>query len=164
MTFTMPVTVRYLEVDAQGVVFNAWYLAWFDEALAAFLAHGGLPYPSMTAAGFDVQLVRSEIDWKAGIGFGEQVEIAVSPARIGNTSFALDFEVRRGAGGEVTCTARTVYVVIATDGTGKRRIPALIASGADVVVVSPEVTPAIEGLASELALVLRDPAADAATC
>jgi len=51
----------------------------------------------------------------------------VSTARIGHTSFALDFEVRRGPGGEVTCTARTVYVVIATDGTGKRRIPALIA-------------------------------------
>jgi acyl-CoA thioester hydrolase len=127
MAFTMPVAVRYLEVDAQGVVFNAWYLAWFDEAMAAFLAHGGLPYASMTAAGFDVQLVRSEIDWKAGIGFGDQVEIAVSTARIGNTSFALDFEVRRGAGGEVTCTARTVYVVIATDGTGKRKVPALIA-------------------------------------
>ena len=25
--FVFPVTVRYLEVDAQNVVFNAWYLA-----------------------------------------------------------------------------------------------------------------------------------------
>ena len=40
----MPVAVRYLEVDAQGVVFNAWYLAWFDEAMAAFFADRGLPY------------------------------------------------------------------------------------------------------------------------
>jgi acyl-CoA thioester hydrolase len=121
----MPVTVRYLEVDAQGVVFNAWYLAWFDEAMAAFLAHGGLPYTSMTAAGYDVQLVRSEIDWKAGVGFGDRIEIAVSTGRIGRTSFALDFEVRRD-GSAVTCTARTVYVVIATDGSGKREIPPLI--------------------------------------
>ena len=142
MAFTMPVAVRYLEVDAQGVVFNSWYLAWFDEAMAAFLAHRGLPYRSMTDAGYDVQLVRSEIDWKAGIGFGDRVEIVVSTARIGRTSFALDFEVRRG-GPEVTCpevtcpevtctvvtcTARTVYVVIATDGSGKREIPPLIAT------------------------------------
>ena len=133
----MPVAVRYLEVDAQGVVFNSWYLAWFDEAMAAFLAHGGLPYRSMTDAGYDEQLVRSEIDWKAGIGFGDQVEIVVSTARIGRTSFALDFEVRRGDpevtgpgvnDTVVTCTARTVYVVIATDGSGKREIPALIAA------------------------------------
>ncbi len=122
----MPVAVRYLEVDAQGVVFNSWYLAWFDEAMAAFFADRGLPYRSMMDAGYDVQLVRSEIDWMAGIGFGDRVEIAVSTARIGRTSFALDFEVRRGH--ESTCTARTVYVVIATDGSGKQEIPPLIAT------------------------------------
>jgi acyl-CoA thioester hydrolase len=123
----MPVTVRYLEVDAQGVVFNAWYLAWFDEAMAAFFAHGGLPYTAMRAAGYDVQLVRSEIDWTAGVGFGDRIEIAVSTGRIGRTSFALDFEVRRD-GSAVTCAARTVYVVIATDGSGKREIPPLISA------------------------------------
>jgi acyl-CoA thioester hydrolase len=127
MTFTMPVAVRYLEVDAQGVVFNAWYLAWFDEAMAAFLAHRGLPYAAMVAAGYDVQLVRSEIDWKTGVGFGDRVQVAVSTARVGRTSFVLDFQVRRD-GSEVTCTGRTVYVVIATDGSGKREIPPLIAA------------------------------------
>lgn len=126
MTFTVPVHVRYLEVDAQGVVFNSWYLAWFDDAMTAFLAAGGLPYRTMLDAGYDVQLVRSEIEWKAGVGFGDAVEVAVSTARIGRTSFALDFEVHRG-GAEVTCSGRTVYVVIATDGTGKREIPPLIA-------------------------------------
>jgi acyl-CoA thioester hydrolase len=125
VTFTYPVHVRYLEVDGQGVVFNAWYLAWFDDAMTAYLLHGGLPYRTMLDAGFDVQLVRSEIDWKAGVGFGDDVEIAVSTARIGRTSFALDFEVRLGA--DVTCAGRTVYVVIATDGTGKQEIPPLIA-------------------------------------
>ncbi|HVL84601.1 MAG TPA: thioesterase family protein [Pseudonocardia sp.] len=125
MTFTHPVTVRYLEVDAQGVVFNSWYLAWFDEAMTAFLAHRGLAYRALLDAGYDVQLVRSEIDWRAGIGFGDQVAITVATARLGRTSFTLDFAVRRGE--EVTCTGRTVYVVVATDGSGKREIPPVIA-------------------------------------
>ena len=132
MTFTLPVTVRYLEVDAQGVVFNSWYLAWFDDAMAAFLAHGGMPYRTMLDAGYDVQLVRSEIDWRGGLGFGDRAEIAVSTARLGRTSFALDFEVRRTPvqddAAEVTCSGRTVYVVIATDGSGKREIPPVIAA------------------------------------
>jgi acyl-CoA thioester hydrolase len=123
--FTHPVHVRYLEVDAQGVVFNSWYLAWFDDAMTAFLLHRGLPYQKMLDAGHDVQVVRSEIDWRSGVGFGDAVAIAVSTARIGRTSFALDFEVRRD--GEATCTGRTVYVVIGTDGSGKRAIPPLIA-------------------------------------
>ena len=125
--FTMPVAVRYLEVDAQGVVFNAWYLAWFDEAMAAFFADRGLPYRSMMEAGYDVQLVHTEMDWTGGVGFGDRIEVAVSTARVGRTSFALDFQVRRD-GTEVTCAARTVYVVIGTDGSGKRAIPPLISA------------------------------------
>jgi acyl-CoA thioester hydrolase len=124
--FIYPVHVRYLEVDAQGVVFNSWYLAWFDDAMTAFLLHRGLPYRTMLDAGYDVQLVRSEIDWVAGVGFGDEVEIAVSTARIGRTSFALDFEVRRDRA-TVTCRGRTVYVVVAADGSGKREIPPIIA-------------------------------------
>jgi acyl-CoA thioester hydrolase len=123
--FTFPITVRYMEVDAQGVVFNGWYLTYFDEAMSAFLTARGLPYQKMIEAGFDVQLVRSEIDWRSGLRWQDTAEVAVSTARIGRTSFALDFEVRRD--GEVTCTGRTVYVVIATDGSGKREIPPLIA-------------------------------------
>ncbi|GEL20438.1 acyl-CoA thioesterase [Pseudonocardia asaccharolytica] len=123
--FLHPVNVRYLEVDAQGVVFNSWYLAYFDDAMTAFLLDRGLRYRDMIEAGYDVQLVRSEIDWKAGIGWGDEIVVAVSTAKVGRTSFALDFEVRRS--GEVTCTGRTVYVVVATDGSGKREIPPLIA-------------------------------------
>ncbi|NYE38254.1 uroporphyrin-III C-methyltransferase/precorrin-2 dehydrogenase/sirohydrochlorin ferrochelatase [Nocardioides cavernae] len=52
-------------------------------------------------------------------------------------------------------TGRRV-VVVGGGHVAQRRVPALIASGADVTVVSPEVTPAIEGLGSELTLVLRD--------
>ena len=46
-------------------------------------------------------------------------------------------------------------VVVGGGSVAQRRVPTLIATGADVVVVSPEVTPAIEGLASEITLVLR---------
>ncbi len=122
--FEFPVRVRYHEVDAQGVVFNAWYLAWFDEAMTEFLTARGLPYQHMLDAGYDVQLVHTELDWRTGVGWQDPVVIAVSTARLGRTSFDLDFEVRRA--GEVTCSGRTTYVVIATDGSGKRELPALI--------------------------------------
>ena len=125
--FELPLQVRYMEVDAQGVVFNGWYLTYFDEAMSAFLGSRGLPYPAMLEAGFDVQLVRSEIDWRSGLRWQDDVVVVVSTARLGRTSFALDFETRRN-GGEVTCSARTVYVVVATDGSGKRELPPLLTS------------------------------------
>jgi acyl-CoA thioester hydrolase len=61
MTFTHSVEVRYLEVDQQGVVFNMWYLAYLDDAMTAYLLAGGLPYTEMIEAGYDVQLVHTEL-------------------------------------------------------------------------------------------------------
>lgn len=122
--FEFPVTPRYYEIDQQGVVFNGWYLMWFDEAFTAFLTQRGLTYRTMLDAGYDVQLVHSEIDWRAGVGWGDEVVVAVSTARLGRTSFDLDFEVRRG--GVATTSGRTTYVVVAAYGSGKREIPPLI--------------------------------------
>jgi acyl-CoA thioester hydrolase len=119
-----PVTVRYLEVDQQGVVFNAWYLAYFDDALTGFLADRGFPYAVLMAAGCDVQLVHTELDWSGSLGFGDAVTVAVRAEKVGTTSFTLAFEVAKN--GVTVCSARTVYVVIGLDGSGKRPIPPLL--------------------------------------
>jgi acyl-CoA thioester hydrolase len=119
--FRFPVTVRYLEVDAQGVVFNMWYLAWFDEAMTAYLAHGGYPYAELMADGLDVMLVRSEIDWSDGVGFGDDVAVLVTSTRVGQTSFTLRFEVTKG--GAISAVGTTTYVVVGIDGSGKRPVP-----------------------------------------
>jgi acyl-CoA thioester hydrolase len=116
--------VRYLEADQQGVVFNMWYLGYFDEAMAQFLADGGLEYPDMLAAGFDVQLVHTEIDWRGSLRWPDPAEVEVRLAESRTTSFTLAFEVRTGD--SPVATGQTVYVVVATDGSGKRPIPAFL--------------------------------------
>ena len=125
--FSHPIQVRYLEVDQQGVVFNMWYLAYFDDAMTAFLAHNGLGYGAMLAAGFDVQLVHVDIDWSAGVRFGEPLVVDVRLVRKGATSFTLGFGVRRNH--ESCAEATIVYVCVATDGSGKRPLPELLAKG-----------------------------------
>ncbi len=116
--------VRYLEADQQGVAFNMWYLGYFDEAMAEFLEEGGLAYPDMLAAGFDVQLVHTEIDWQSSLRWQDEAIVEVELGKAGTTSFDLHFRVRAGERG--VATGRTVYVVIATDGSGKRPIPDLL--------------------------------------
>ena len=126
--FTLPINVRYMEVDAQGVVFNAWYLTYFDDAMTALLADRGLPYQTMLDNGFDVQLVRSEIDYRAGVRWQDPIRVAVAPSRYGTTSFTLDFQIRRGGATdfEVTTLGRTVYVVVDAETYHKREIPELL--------------------------------------
>jgi acyl-CoA thioester hydrolase len=116
--------VRYLEADQQGVAFNMWYLGYFDEAMALFLEEGGLAYPEMLAAGFDVQLVHTEIDWQSSLRWQDEAQVEVELSRAGTTSFDLHFTVTTGP--RLVATGRTVYVVVATDGSGKRPIPDLI--------------------------------------
>ncbi len=119
--FSHPVTVRYMEVDQQGVVFNGWFLSYFDDAMTALLDAHDLPYESMLERGYDVQLVHNETTWRKGVRWREDVRVSVQLARLGTTSFALDFTLTVDE--EVRVTARTVYVVVGTDGSGKRPVP-----------------------------------------
>jgi len=125
--FVHPVNVRYLEVDVQGVVFNMWYLAYVDDAMTGFLAAHGLSYHTMVAAGWDVQVVHAELDWRDGLRWADQAGIAVRLLHLGTASFRLGFEFRRD--GTPVATAEMVYVCVATDGTGKRPIPGLLRAG-----------------------------------
>jgi acyl-CoA thioester hydrolase len=124
MPFCHPVHVPYYQVDQQGVVFNMWYLGWFDDAMTAYLTSLGFSHDEMLRNGYDVQLVHTELDWSAGVRFGDDVLVEVTAAGVGTTSLTLAFAVRRGD--EAPVTARTVYVVVATDGSGKRPVPELL--------------------------------------
>lgn len=121
------VGIRYLEVDQQGVVFNMWYLAYLDDAMTGFLHHHGLAYQSMTDAGFDAQLVHTELDWTGSLGWGSDANVVVQLDRVGRSSFTLAFDVRDGE--QVVATAKTVYVCVRTDGSGSCEIPPLVLEG-----------------------------------
>ena len=120
--YRYPVTPRYFEFDQQGIVFNAWYLAWFDDAQAGYFAARGVPMTELMAGGHDVRLVRTEVEWAAPVLPGMQVEVDVTTAAIGRTSITLHFTVLDAAGGP-TCRARTVYVMVDTDGFRPTPVP-----------------------------------------
>jgi acyl-CoA thioester hydrolase len=119
--FTHHVDVRYLEADQQGVVFNMWYLAYFDDAFTALLAHGGLPYQELMAQGWDAQLVHTELDWLGPLRWGDPAEVDVALSRLGTTSFALQFGLR--VGDREVCHGETVYVAVETEGWTKVPVP-----------------------------------------
>jgi acyl-CoA thioester hydrolase len=119
--FALSLTPRYLECDQLGVVFNMWYLGYFDEAMAAFFGSLGRPYPELVAGGHDVMLARTEIDWAGALSYGAAARIEVTVESVGRTSFVLRFDVVHD--GVTTCRGRTVYVYVANDGTGKQPLP-----------------------------------------
>jgi acyl-CoA thioester hydrolase len=94
-------TVRFRDVDALGHVNNAVYMTYLEQARIAFLS----PLDADPTA---MILARAEIDFRAQVGFGDEVEIEVRPLRTGTKSFELGYTLR--VRGEMVAEAKTVLV------------------------------------------------------
>jgi acyl-CoA thioester hydrolase len=87
VAFVHRVRPRYAEVDAQGVVFNAHWLTYFDEACTRWFETMGFDPKEAFFRDFDVMLVKAVLEWQGPAGFDDLVDIAVGTARLGNASF-----------------------------------------------------------------------------
>jgi len=97
--------VRFRDLDAMGHVNNAVFLTYIESARVAFLQHLGA---AATLEEMSIIVARIEIDFRAPVGFGDDVEISVHASRFGGKSFDLDYEVR--ADGKVVAEAKSVLV------------------------------------------------------
>jgi acyl-CoA thioester hydrolase len=108
VTWSAP--VRYAEVDQQGVVFNAHYLLYCDEAMGAFCEQRGLrEFVEL------VRLVSSTLTWSGPARWGDIIEVDVRCTKVGRTSATLAFDLR--ASGAPCCSVETTYVYADAAGT-----------------------------------------------
>ncbi|MCA6124144.1 acyl-CoA thioesterase [Bradyrhizobium sp. WSM 1704] len=98
--FHFPFRVRYSEVDAQAVVFNAHYLTYFDTAITEYFRALGYDYLGEVArTGIDFHTVKSVVEYKAPIRFDEDIDVCVRVARIGRSSINLALAIfAKGSG------------------------------------------------------------------
>jgi acyl-CoA thioester hydrolase len=97
--------VRFRDLDAMGHVNNAVFLTYIESARVAFLQHLGA---ATTLEDLSIIVARIEIDFRAPVGFGDELEISVRASRFGDKSFDLDYELR--VGGKVVAEAKSVLV------------------------------------------------------
>lgn len=110
--FEFKLRVRYGECDAQQVVFNARYADYADLAVTEYFRclFGGVI--ALLQQGFDTQVVRFAIDWKAPARFDDVLAIRIRPGRVGNTSFTLLLNFVNAASGQDVAQAEIVYVLV----------------------------------------------------
>lgn len=89
MPYFHTIRVRYSEVDMQGVVFNAHYLAFCDDAFDTFV-RSAIP-EGLETHSVDVMLKKATLEWIAPARLGDNVQIALHISRWGNTSFTTTF-------------------------------------------------------------------------
>ena len=114
--------VRYAEVDAQAVVYNAHYLMYFDIALVELLRALDVPAPTEpNADGCDFVVKRAAVEYTAPLRLDELFDVGCRVARLGRSSvtFAL------GIFGHDEALARSEgeIVWVYTDMAQRRAVP-----------------------------------------
>ena len=113
MTAAWSAPVRYAECDQQGVVFNAHYLAYADEAVTHVLAGLGVSYEDLLARGLDTSVVATELAWSSPARWGDVVDVDGVVERVGRTSFVVAMTI--SVGDRLCCRVRTTYVLMDAD-------------------------------------------------
>ncbi|HEX9340595.1 MAG TPA: thioesterase family protein [Thermoplasmata archaeon] len=105
--FTTDVQMRFRDIDGMGHVNNAVYLSYIELARTRFY---------MEVAGkrsldeIDFILAHVDIDFESQSVWGDQIQVAVWPSKIGTSSFTLSYEVAEKQSRRVLARAKSVLV------------------------------------------------------
>ena len=79
--------VRWAEIDAQQIVFNAHYLTYFDTAVAGYWRALAMPYAAtMQSLGGDMFVRKATLEYLGSAVYDDVLDIGMRCARVGNSS------------------------------------------------------------------------------
>ena len=128
MTFSTRISVAFGDIDPAGLVYYPNLLHYCHIAMERFFAERcDVPYSDLIAKeriGFPT--VKIEAEFLTPLIYGDEAEIAVEVAEIGNSSLKLVYAIRR-VGDEVVCArVEQVHVAISLDTRKSLPIPSYL--------------------------------------
>lgn len=120
--FLEPLRVRWVEIDAQGIVFNGHYLTYMDTAISGYWRALALPYAdTMKLLGGDLFVRRAALDYFASARYDDRLDIGVRCREFGNSSMKVDGAIFRGD--QLLVQADMVYVFADAVAQTPQRLP-----------------------------------------
>jgi acyl-CoA thioester hydrolase len=119
--FSLDLRVRYGECDAQGIVFNANFLAYVDVVLTEIWRASMGSYDALLATGIDTVVGEANMRFRAPGRFDDVLTIDTGFDGLGTTSTTLKLWFRRGK--ELLCDADIRYVFVDLENWQKAPIP-----------------------------------------
>jgi len=122
--FRHQLRVRYSEIDGQRIVFNSHYMTYIDVAVTEYLRNVlGRHYDkTLQYNGFEIVLVKTEIEFKKPGRFDDVLNIYCKVGRLGNSSMDFELALTRDDG-EVLVTAKNLYIAVDLAAGKSRPIP-----------------------------------------
>ena len=115
-------TVRYYELDPQGVMHNANHVAFFDQAITAYFKHINYDYlKEIHETKKDFHTVQVLVQYNKPLYFDQDIEIGVKVKEIGNSSMTWIMGMFLKKTGELVSSCEAVHVY--TDQTTMKATP-----------------------------------------
>jgi len=109
--FKTPVRVRWMECDAQGIVYNGAYLGYLEVGQAEYYRNLGFAIYTIPESGYiDFAVVKSTLEFKAPAKVDEIIDLYVRVSKIGNTSLTLNMEIYPEDSDRLLTEIETIYV------------------------------------------------------
>lgn len=110
--FTAPMTVRFQEIDAAGIVFYPRFFEYFHDAYALALDQGGASLArGVNAREWAAPLKRVTADYFRPLRFGDPFVVAIVGVKIEGTDVHVGFRVHL-AGAEVAAVGTALHVFV----------------------------------------------------
>ena len=116
--------VPFYETDAMGLVHHANYVRFLELARIRWMDEHHRPYREYVAEGLHFATTHVEVDYRRGLRFDDEVEIAVWLAWARGASLRMEYALSRidAAGAQLVARAATEHAMVDTSGR-VRRIP-----------------------------------------
>jgi YbgC/YbaW family acyl-CoA thioester hydrolase len=117
--------VRWAEIDAQKIVFNAHYLMYIDSAIAGYWRALALPYASsMEHLGGDLYVRKATLEYLGSARYDDVLDVGMRCARVGNSSILFSAGVFRQE--QLLVSGELVYVFADPHTQTSKPVPAAL--------------------------------------
>ena len=111
-THELQAEVRGYELDSQGIVNNAYYFNYFDHARIKFLLAQEIDWDKWSQDGYNIVLLRSEIDFKSSLKAHDLFTIITSVEPQGKLRIVFKQQIINGQSGKLVASAINTAVCV----------------------------------------------------
>ena len=109
--FHTSLRVRWMECDAQGMVFNGAYMDYLEVGQSEYFRNLGFSIYKVGQRGFfDTAVVKTVLEFKAPARIDDMLDLYVRAGQIGNTSFHIDMEIYQQSSDTLLTAVQAVSV------------------------------------------------------
>ena len=107
---TVPLKIRFSEVDSMNIVWHGSYVMYFEDAREAFGKKYGIAYLDIFGNGYYAPLVELSFKYKSPITYDMKPEITITYKPVDAAKIVFDYEITNPENGEVLATGHSVQV------------------------------------------------------